>query len=367
MRRQSRIYVSAALGASLFVLAGAGAVALTDDGFAEPLITDIRVGERGQQTRIALFCAALCDPQPRGDGAFFLPGAADAFQLDISDAGARVSSLESVAMSGGSALIVGYEGALANSKAGPCVVGGRQAACLDLYFLEQDSADIGVEIGTGIAIDAVLQDASADASPPPAVEPRPAESDEPAETTTANSPGRVAAMSKPALREAAGERLTVFANLAAPERLSPPILAKVQPIEKSVTVGTPTLRPSESLAVKVERDFAGRIENLLGKPLTPAYCNNAEATLQTDAWALGAMVDVGLCAGARGDAIEAESILSRLLEYAPDNYQALVGKAIIAELAGERGAALRFYQDALNVPPPVRESARIVEAMAAIS
>ena len=356
MRRQSRIYVSAALGASLFVLAGAGAVALTDDSVSEPLITDIRVGERGLQTRIALFCASVCDPKPRGDGAFFLPGAADAFQLDISDAGARVSSLESVVMSGGSALIVSYEGALANSKAGPCIVGGREAACLDLYFLEQDGENIGVE--------AVLHDASAAAAPPPVAETAP---DEPSETQPAESTDTVAMLAKPTLREAAGERLTVFAKLAAPERLSPPILAKVQPIEKSVTVGTPTLRPSETLAAKVERDFAGRIETLLGKPLTPAYCNNAEATLQTDAWALGAMVDVGLCAGARGDAIEAESILSRLLEYAPDNYEALVGKAIIAELAGERGAALRFYQDALNVPPPVRESARIVEAMAAIS
>ena len=64
---------------------------------------------------------------------------------------------------------------------------------------------------------------------------------------------------------------------------------------------------------------------------------------------------------------EGESILSRLLEYAPDNYEALVGKAVIAELAGERGAALRFYQDALDATPPVRESARIVEAMAALS
>lgn len=342
------------------MLAGAGAVALTDDAVSEPLITDIRVGERGLQTRIALFCEALCDPQPRGDGAFFLPGSADSFQLDISDAGARVSSLESVAMSGGSALIVGFNGALATTEAGPCVVSGRDAACLDLYFLEDGGEEIGVE--------AILQDASADALSPVS-EPSLKENAETerAEASPGKSTNMVAMAAKPTLREAASERLTVFAKLAAPERLSPPILAKVQPIEKSVTVGTPKLRPSEALAGKVERDFAGRIETLLGKPLTPAYCNNAEATLQTDAWALGAMVDVGLCAGARGDAIEAESILSRLLEYAPDNYEALVGKAVIAELAGERGAALRFYQDALNVPPPVRESARIVEAMAAIS
>ncbi len=355
MIRHSSIFVTAALAASLFVLAGAGAVALTSEAPERPLITDIRVGERGLQTRIALFCETVCDPQPRGDGAFFLPGAADAFELDISDAGARVLRLESIVMNGGAALIVGYDGALANSKAGPCVVSGREAACLDLYFLEQDEDATGIE--------GIIQAASDTAALPPV---REDVDGVPPETTPVNQTISSAAVVKPALREAASDRYAVFAKLAAPERFSPPILAKVQPIEESITVGTPTLRPSETLVEKVGQDFAGRIDTLLGKPLTPAYCNNAEATLQTDAWALGAMVDVGLCAGARGDAVEAESILSRLLEYSPDNYEALVGKAVIAEFAGERGAALRFYQDALNVPPPVRESARIVEAMAAI-
>ncbi len=349
MIRHSRIFVSAALGASLFVLAGAGAVALTDDAPAQPLITDIRVGERGLQTRIALFCETPCAPEPRGDGAFFLPGSADAFELDISDAGTRALRLDSIVMSGGSALVVRYDGALTEMDAVPCNVGGREAACLDLYF--QDPGEVEAEQPETVA-----------AAPPPI-----RETTKPDNIVAAAAVRPQTIAAAPALRETAGERLTVFARLAAPERLSPPILAKVQPIEESVAVGTPTLRPSQSLAVKVERDFAGRIDTLLGKSLTPAYCNNAEATLQTDAWALGAMVDVGLCAGARGDAMEAESILSRLLEYAPDNYEALVGKAVIAELAGERGAALRFYQDALNVPPPVRESARIVEAMAALS
>ena len=344
MIRHSRIIATAALGASLFVLAGAGAVALSDDETARPLITDIRVGERGLQTRIALFCDGACAPEPRGDGAYFLPGAEDAFELDISDAGARALRLESVAMSGGSALIVRYDGVLENSSATPCTVSGREAACLDLYFKESGAV-------------AERKSEAAPISRPPQIR---ESAEKPARTIAAAAP-------RPALRETAGERLTAFAKLAAPERFEPPILAKVQPIEESVEIGTPTLRSSKSLSAKVERSFAGRINTLLGKSLTPAYCNNAEATLQTDAWALGAMVDVGLCAGARGDATEAESILSRLLEYSPDNYEALVGKAVIAELAGEKGAALRFYQDALNVTPPAREAARITEAIAAIS
>ena len=346
MAPRSRIFVSAAFGASLFVLAGAGAVALSDeDAPARPLITDIRVGERGLQTRIALFCETPCAPEPRGDGAFFLPGAADAFELDISDAGARALRLESIVMHGGSALIVEYVGTVENSTAGPCTVAGRAASCLDLFFAEAPPPE-------------EVQSASLSAAPEIRETAQPQRVAE-APTKTAPPP--------PALRETANDRLTVFASLSAPERLQPPILAKVQPIEETVTVGTPTLRPSEPQATKAGRDFEGRIATLLGKSLTPAYCNNAEATLQTDAWALGAMVDVGLCAAARGDATDAESILSRLLEYAPDNYEALVGKAVIAELAGERGAALRFYQDALDATPPVRESARIVEAMAALS
>lgn len=348
MTRHSRIFVSAAMGASLLVLAGAGAVALSDDTPERPLITDIRVGERGLQTRIALFCETPCAPEPRGDGAFFLPGAADAFELDISDAGARALRLESIVMNGGSALIIDYLGTVEESTAGPCMVAGRAASCLDLFFAESAVPD-EPEPGSVAAAPAIRDEAQ-----PERVAAAPEETDP-------------VSASPPALRETADERLTEYASLSEPERLQPPILAKVQPIEETVTIGTPTLRPSEPLTTKAGRDFEGRIATLLGRSLTPAYCNNAEATLQTDAWALGAMVDVGLCAAARGDAVDAESILSRLLEYAPDNYEALVGKAVIAELAGERGAALRFYQDALDATPPVRESARIVEAMAALS
>jgi len=100
--------------------------------------------------------------------------------------------------------------------------------------------------------------------------------------------------------------------------------------------------------------------------LTPAYCNNASATLQADAWALGAMVDVGLCAASRGDVVQADATLARLLEYTPDNYEALVGRALIAELAEEKGVARKYYQDALNSLPPIEESNRIVQAMAAL-
>jgi tetratricopeptide (TPR) repeat protein len=236
---------------------------------------------------------------------------------------------------------VGFSGELGKATAAPCTVGGKAAACLDLFFRNA--------VAPAPQESAALQPSATRAAPRPTPEPM----------TKPASP--------PSLREAADDRYNAYSHLADPERLAPPILAKVQPIEKAVEVGTPSLRTTEPFAPPVETSFAARIETLLGKSLTAAYCNNAEATLRTDAWALGAMVDVGLCAAARGDSLEGESILSRLLEYTPDNYEALVGRAVIAEQAGERGAALRYYQDALDAAAPVEESMRIVEAMAALS
>lgn len=328
--------------ASAFVTIGAGSMAASGETAAPAMIEDIRIGERGMQTRIALFCRAACEPLSMGDGEYFLAGAGDNFDIDISSASERVQRMIATPEPRGALIQIDFDGNLGRATANACTVGGKKAACLDLYFFEQ-------------------------------AEPEP----EPSEPTVAGAPltaapepaaaAASASVPAPTLREAAGDRYGAFSHLAKPERLAPPILAKVQPIEKAIEVATPSLRPTESLARQVEQSFAGRIETLLGKSLTAAYCNNAEATLRTDAWALGAMVDVGLCAAARGDATEGEAILSRLLEYTPDNYEALVGKAVIAEQAGERGAALRYYQEALDAAAPVRESARIVEAMAALT
>ena len=349
--------LAATCGAGLFVVAGAGATAFNEAPPAPALISDIRVGERGYQTRIALFCKMECAPEWRGGGVFLLPGAGDEFTLDMTDARARVTGLIARPTPAGAVLKARLAGPLADAAAGPCQVGGEPAVCLDFYFEDADTAKAADAAAPSEPM-RKKSDAPSQASAPPPT----------AETTRRETEtARRAAAPPPALRETADSRLRTYASLSEPERLSPPILAKVQPIEDAVAVATPTFRPGGRPSQDAETNFGARIAVLLGKNLSPAYCNNAEATLQTDAWALGAMVDVGLCAGARGDVVEAESILSRLLEYAPDNYEALVGKALIAEQAGERGAALRYYQDALDAPAPPTRSARIIEAMAAIS
>ena len=78
------------------------------------------------------------------------------------------------------------------------------------------------------------------------------------------------------------------------------------------------------------------------------------------------MTNVGLCEASAGKVEEGEAILARLLEYTPDNYEAHVGRALIALAAGEKSVARLYFQNALDAPPPIQESTRIVEAMRAL-
>ncbi|GJL95094.1 MAG: hypothetical protein DHS20C05_14990 [Hyphococcus sp.] len=317
-------------------------------------VKDVQIGERGNQTRIAVLCGGPCEIKKTTGGEFFLGGVEASFELDLSSRSDRLQTLFAEQAGAGAMLSVKTNATVEYANVKNCTVGGMQAACVDLFFAEP--------IKTAGVTATSVQAREIKTPPVPS----------PARTREVLKPTPVvqqASATKPSLREGAPERFKTFARLAAPERLEPPvgaILAKVQPIEKTVEVRTPSVRVSEPLAPQIEEDFGVRINAILGKELTSAYCNNAEATLQADAWAMGAMVDVGLCAGARGDAAAAEEILARLLQYTPDNYEAYVGRALIAEQAGEKGVARKYYQDALNAPPPIEESSRIVEALTAL-
>lgn len=340
----SAIRLAAAASAFSFVCVNAA---------AQGVVEDVKIGERDGQTRIAFVCSQTCALQRGDDGGVILRGAYGDFSLDFSDASERVVALEAVTVADGVALSPKLATEPENARLSRCRVAGREAACLDFFFPAAGKSE-------RTAATAPVGDA------------------QPARKGAAAKPGglrekprhqKVAAVEKPSIRDEPSTRGLSLGALSPPERLSAPdqpILAKVQPIERAVDIRTPSLRPSAPLVSPAATDFGGRINRLLGKSLTTAYCNNAEAALAADPWALGAMVDVGLCAAARGDAVEGEAILSRLLQYTPDNYEALVGRAVIAEQAGEKGAAERYYQEALNAPPPIEESRRIVEAMAAL-
>jgi hypothetical protein len=333
----------------MLATAGMAAVAYTATPEAPPVgegagarivIGDIQVGERGNQTRIAFLCDGACILEKREADAFYLSGVDASFILDLSRRSKRVQSLRAIPQGEGSMLRIRTDAVIDHTRVKPCTVGGRDAACLDLFFIAATQKN----------------------PPPPSKRIMPAQQAS-ASSTAAPQPA------KPVLREGAPERFKRFAQLAAPERLSPPagvILAKVQPIEPSVVVRKPAIRKSQPLVEPVVVDFTERVKTLLNKDLSSAFCNNAAAALQADAWALGAMVDVGLCAAARGDVVQGDVTLARLLEYTPDNYEALVGRALIAEQAKEKGVALKYFQDALNSLPPIEESNRIVQAMAAL-
>lgn len=328
--------------------AGMAAVALSATPEAGKL-DDVQIGERGDQTRLALICTGACNVIKRDNDVFLLHGANADFKLDLSDRSKNISEFIAVSAGEGSLLRVTPVRTLEYANTKSCKVGGQAAICIDLFFYGDNN--------TSRAPASTARSTAAGGKKKKPVQ---------QETTAAAEIARTPA--KPALREGEPERLGRFARLTPPERLTPPpaILAKVQPIEQSIAVGKPAIRLQTPAAPAEKFNYAARVRSLLGKELTTAYCTEAQATLQNDPWALEAMVDVGLCAAARGDMTEAEEILSRLIEYTPDNYEAHVGRALIAAQAGEKSVARKYFQDALNALPPIEESNRIVQAMAAL-
>lgn len=338
-----------------WTLAAAGmaamALAVGPEGAPHISLEDVQVGERGNQTRIALICDAPCVVEKLGAREFLLRGVDASLEVDLSERTQNVAALYAVPGAEGALLNISTFGVIEYANTKNCTIGGRSAACIDLFF------DLSSQVAT--LADESPVDAQKAPTPPPLKE-RPALRE--SQLVAANVPETV----KPVLREGAPERMMVFARLTPPERLRPPagaILAKVQPVEPKVEIKRPSILPPAP-PPEQSFDYATRIGFLLGKNLTSSYCATADAMLRADAWALRAMVDAGLCAAARGDVEEADAMLARLLEYTPDNYEALVGRALIALEAQEKSVARKYFQDALNALPPIQESNRIVETMA---
>lgn len=355
-----RILASAAFLPTV-AMAGVAALAVTRaPAAAHTQLQDVQIGERGAQTRIAFLCGGECALAQRDDGAFYLSGVSSAFTIDLSGRSARVQGLKATPSGAGVVIGVNTAASIDYSTVKACTVGGAPAACLDIFFTE--GAPAPQQQAAAKKTSAPKQAASQTPSQQIASAAAPAEK-------SVDAPAQRPVLEQPPLRESATDRLTVFAKLAAPERLAPPtaaMLAKVQPVEKAAAEKRPSILSVEPLAPPVQENYAERVRTILGKDLSAGYCTQAEETLQADAWAMSAMVDVGLCAAAAGDIVDGEEILARLLQYTPDNYEAYVGRALIAEQAGEKGVARKYYQDALNAPPPIEESTRIVEAMTAL-
>lgn len=302
-------------------------------------LEDVQVGERALQTRIALICDGPCSLEKRSDTSFFLRGVVSDMSLDLSKRSRNINGFALTPGDEGSVLIVNTARVLEYANAKPCAIAERAATCVDLFFADAQATQARVE--------------------------------------TPKLSGQALAAA-PALREGAPERLSRFAALGPPERLAPPRGANLASVRSASSAAPQLAQPPRQQASNNARisapaqnasarfDYAAEVKTLIGKNLSPGFCASAKAELQQDAWALSSMVDVGLCEAAAGNAEEAETMLARLLEYTPDNYEAHVGRALIALQAGEKSIARRYFQDALDAPPPIEESSRIVDMMRAL-
>ena len=334
------------------------------------VVEDIQVGERGNRTRIAVFCTTPCALSDAGGDSLALTGASTSLSVELGDRSKNILAVDAKPTDTGAIFDLKPRGDIARVAFSECVVGGRTAACVDIYHAETTAASTQASTASsGSAVAAIPAGAPRLKSQAPQLASNEVVEVETTALPQANTQDAKQVLAVPALREAPFERFAQFSRFSPPVRLevpTQPILAKLQPIEDPVKIGKPALRQERPIVALAEVDFSQRAVSILGKSLNSVHCNNAEATLQNDAWALGAMVDLGFCTASRGDWVDGDAIFSRILEYTPDNYEALVGRALIAEHAGDDGQARKFYQDALNALPPIIESQRIVDAMSSL-
>ncbi len=344
--------------------AGSANAAAQDEPVTENALEDVQVGESGNLMRVALICRTDCRVGARAGGAFFLPEIVAALDIDLKGRTKIAEALAFKPVAGGSALEIKASAAVNKASIKPCLIDGLAASCIDIEF--------------GAArVQAAANAPSAAPNAAPSLAPKPAKAEtalreNPSANAQAASTPKAPASERPALRETTGEERLVFARFAAPERLTPPEVAPSQqsaPQQASIirerNEPRPILREDRAAAfIGSDIDIASEAEAILGKRLGVAECGGAQARLRADAWALDAMVEVGFCEASSGALEKADGVFSRLLAYTPDNYEALVGRALIAAKTGERAVARRYYQDALNALPPIEESNRIVAAMA---
>jgi hypothetical protein len=308
-------------------------------------VVDVQIGEKGEVMRVALVCRNDCAVGARAGGVFHLPGVVSNLAIDLAGRSKNAKSLTFKPVEGGSDLNIVSSKALSKAAIRGCKVDGQPASCIDLEFVKPGSRDdIRAE-----PVLAVVQ--------PLPIKPRLA-------------PRSDAARDRRVAGAASASGGRAVGSFAPPERLDPPKDA-LTAAARLATAAAPPLPP----ALRLDRatsllgpstDILKEAKTILGRSLGIAECEAAAARLRADAWALDAMVDVGFCSAARGALADADSTFVRLLDYTPDNYAALVGRALIAAKSGERAVARKYFQDALNVPPPMEESNRIVAAMASL-
>lgn len=326
---------------------------------AEPRqsLEDVQIGEQGATLRVALICTTRCDIAPDAGVGFRVDGVAADLDIDLAERSALARRLTIKPSDGGSILKVVSTARLNEARIIDCVSDSGPAPCIEFRF-EQAEAPV-----------------PAAASPPAG---RLRERETPRKEVKAPAGddipfiGAVILAPGPALRDAPAPGLLDLPQFAPPERFAPPPNEPADGVDVlgdlsgNVDIGRPSLIPvdrAEALGQGAAFDFKSEAIAILGKSFEPGVCEGAKARLQADAWALGAMIDFAFCKAGDGKLEEADADFARLLAYTPDNYEALVGRGLIAIAAGDAERGRTLFQDALNALPPIDENDRIVEAM----
>lgn len=335
VKPDSALVFAAAIAASIAVAAASGGA---------PSLEDVQIGEKGRILRVALICSTRCEIAPDQAEAFRILGVDADLDVDLSARSALASRLTIVSAGAGSVLKIDAKARIDAAKIIDCRSDSGPAPCVEFRFAEKAAA-------------------------PPAGAPAPPELRSGNEDAAGLSEkkdlpfiGTLTLAPRPVLRDAPG--LPQLPQFAPPERLAPPSGAAGD--MPAALVGRPSfiaVDRAEALGERPGFDFKAEAGEILGKSFSVGACEGARARLLSDAWALQAMIDAAFCKAADGALEEADADFARLLAYTPDNYEALVGRGLIAIAAGERARGHRLLQDALNALPPIAESDRIVAAM----
>jgi tetratricopeptide (TPR) repeat protein len=324
------------LAAQLLGVAALAAIAI-DQAAAGGAVEDIQIGEAGSLARVALVCKGGCDIRLDGAGGFFIANVTEALDVDLSARSKLIDRLTLTPEKGGSVLALSLRRPINEARVIRCKSDSGPADCIELRFALN-----------GQAVAEAAKEPSLRAETAPA---------KPAATPASEKPpfiGKLtlAPRAAPALRDGPEASIVTLPDFAPPERLTPAPAAPPRARER-----IPALGATRVFSFKEEATA------ILGKTFDEQGCETARIRLAADAWALDSMIDLAFCKAGAGRYEEADADFARLLAYTPDNYEALVGRGLIALARKDRKRGMDLLQEALNALPPIAESDRIVAAM----
>lgn len=364
------ILTASLLGVSvIFAFGSAWALEQSGTRINENRLQDIQIGEKGRFTRIALICRINCDVVQEQSG-FRLADINQNMNIDLKSHSGNAHNISVEKKGQYSFLRVASSKSIIRSSVKRCELGGKKATCIDLEFLPSptiQTASIQESTQPTIANASKKPERRVEIKTPKSLPSKPA----PQNPVSLTVPEAIGSPQKLTLRNQDNlqdEELakSVTAQLRDVDLKQPATREVITPVS-----ATPSLRPQGSVLRPAETqlllgrvDFREQSETILRKTFDSETCTRARAILKDDAWALGAMGTIGFCLGAAGNFEEAETVFRRLNKQEPQNYEALLGRALIAAITGEKSIALKYFNDALETNPPDYVSDRINKTLA---